>query len=144
MRALFIFLAICGLVFMGAKWFTTEGLPKMNQKKLNKAAKDYYAKYGKMPESLNQLNEFIPVNDIKPPYKGSWILDPEDKETPVKIYRWKYFKCPKDNELTEVEGIERPAKVRCEKCGTEYWVEEEELIDRKQEKIIDSGEKTTK
>ncbi len=142
MKTIVLFFLICAGVFYGAQYYTTTWAPERNRKKLCEAAKKYYAVNKVMPGKFYDLKNFVDdIDDFKQPYKGSWIMTPEDKENPVKIYRWKYYRCSKDGEEIEVTNSEFPCEVQCSKCGSKYSVEESELYSKEAESLVEGNKR---
>ncbi|HPN30601.1 MAG TPA: hypothetical protein PKY81_06555 [bacterium] len=133
MKALIIIVLALALAFYTVKWFTAYKLPEMRRLELCKAAKDFFEEKKKMPKSVNDL---LPYTNNEPPKElidASWYIDPKDKEEPVKIYKWKFYKCPNDNVEIAVTDAVRPISISCPTCLKKYYVTESELYSKDKE-----------
>lgn len=138
MKVIILFLALCGGVFWGAKYYTTTWRPEHHRKKLCEAAKQYYETKKKVPYSILDLKDFISTDDIKDPYEGSWKIDQDeqDKSNLVKIYKWHWYKCPKEGFEIQVPTATYPTDVVCPKCDSRYSVEEKETYLKTEDSLV--------
>jgi len=138
MKVIILFFAICGAVFWGAKYYTTTWRPEHHRKKLCEAAKKYYEVNRRTPLKIADLKDFIDIDDLQPPYEGSWIVDQEgnDKDNLVKIYKWRWYKCPKEGFEIKIETADYPTAITCPKCDSRYNVEESETYLKAEDSLV--------
>ncbi|MBP7653463.1 hypothetical protein KA977_08575 [Candidatus Dependentiae bacterium] len=129
MKGILIFIVLFALAFSTVKWYTVEILPEKRRQEMSNAAKKYYEEKRQLPKEIRDLQPYLD-GEVKPLVEAEWYIDQTDKNDPVKIYKWKYYKCPNDNfEITVLSPV-RPISLICEKCKKNFYVTEGELYSK--------------
>lgn len=146
MKKLFIFIIICGAVIYGAKHITKKMIPEKRLKEINEGVLKFYKDNNRMPKELVEAakegyfdKEYL--TESKMPPQGVWAYDMYNEENPVRIYYWKYYKCPECGSVWPIKQADFPVDFKCEKCNTRVKIDEEDLFEKTNESLMEQMKK---